>query len=82
MSEPDHSVRFVVSCADAADCAVAFEPLGTVISIGKGESLTVEISGPGTGIFEIAYSEGGVDVWAWSGGDTSAWDKAGNRLSI
>ena len=81
----DHPfVRLLVDLLrDETDsCVVAFEPLGEVATLNRGDAFTVEISGPGDGLVEISYDADGISIGAWSGASTVAWDRAGNRLKI
>ena len=76
------TTRLVLQCFDADACEVAFEPWGTVETLRVGDTFTVEVSGPGDGVVEVACRPGGISLWAWSGADVVAWDKEGKRLSI
>jgi hypothetical protein len=82
MSSREPSVKFTVTCLQAAECNVAFEPEGAVVAIAQGDVLTVEIRGPGTGFPEVSYIPGGISICAWSGADTFAWDKSGKPIAI
>lgn len=82
MRKPDPSVRFIVTCLGAAECIVAFEPEGAIHTLSKGDVFTVEVKGPGSGVIELSYEPGGIIICAWSGGDTFAWDKEGNKLQV
>jgi hypothetical protein len=39
MSSPEPSVKFTVTCLQAAECNVAFEPEGAVVAIAQGDVL-------------------------------------------
>jgi hypothetical protein len=61
---------------------VAFEPWGAVETLRADDAFDVEISGQGDGVVEVAYLLGGISIWAWSGADVVARNKAGIRLNI
>ena len=82
MKTPDKSVRLIVTCLRAAECKVAFEPEGAILTLMSGDVFTVDVKGPGTGVIEVSYWPDGISINAWSGGDTFAWDKAGNKLQV
>jgi hypothetical protein len=75
-------VKLVLSCLDTATCEVAFEPEGALITLEKDHPVTVEIRGPGEGVVEVSFDPKGIRIGAWSGGDTFAWDDAGEPLRI
>jgi hypothetical protein len=76
------TVRLLVHCFEDDSCWVAFEPWGAVETLKADDKFEVELAGPGDGVVEIAYHAGGISIWAWSGADVTARDKAGNRLRI
>jgi hypothetical protein len=83
MSTPDSSVTFKVTCLPSVDqCEVAFEPEGAVVTIRAGESITVEMRGPGSGVPEVCHNPRGITVYPWNGADTFAWDESGKQLQL
>jgi hypothetical protein len=80
--EQPKTTRLLLQCLEGESCEVAFEPWGAVETLRAGDAFDVEISGPGDGLVEIAYWPGGISVWAWSGADAVARNKAGVRLNI
>ena len=74
-------------CLAADTCEVSFEPWGAAHTLRSDDAFTVEISGPGSGVAEVAYSPGWIKVCAWmdDGGEVAemtAWNKAGERLRL
>ena len=82
MSTNDKRVVLVLTCIEADDIAVYFEPEGSEHRLKLGDVFRVEISGPDTGEVEVAHSPKGLSVWAWSGAVTRAWDRAGDELTL
>jgi hypothetical protein len=82
MRKSKNTVRLLVTNFEAAPCTVAFEPEGATVSLPYAEAFTVEIRGPGSGIPEVSYQADGISICAWPGADTTAWNKAGERLDI
>jgi hypothetical protein len=81
VNSQDHSVRLVLTCIAAASCEVRFEPEGATATLVEGEPIEVEVRGPGTGIVEVSYLPDGINIVAWSGADTFAWEmKTGTRI--
>jgi hypothetical protein len=76
------TTRLLLQCFEVDSCEVAFEPWGAVETLRAGDAFAVEIRGPGDGLVEVAYRSGGISVWAWSGAETVARNKAGERLTI
>jgi hypothetical protein len=76
------TTRLLLQCLEGESCEVAFEPWGAVEILRADDAFNVEISGPGDGLVEIAYRPGSISVWAWSGADAVARNKAGVRLNI
>jgi hypothetical protein len=74
--------HLLLQCFEVDSCEVAFEPWGAVEILRGDDAFDVEISGPGDGVVEIAYRPGGISVWAWSGAEAVARNKAGARLNI
>jgi hypothetical protein len=81
------TARLLLQCFDADSCEVSFEPLGSVATLRSNDAFTVEFSGPGDGLVEVAYSPGWIIVCAWidDGGEVAsitATNKAGERLRL
>ena len=80
--EQPKTTRLLLLCLEGESCEVAFEPWGAVETLRADDTFEVEISGPGDGLVEIAYRPGLITVWAWSGADAVARNKAGVRLNM
>lgn len=76
------TTRLLLECLDVDSCQVAFEPWGAVETLRAGDAFAVEIRGPGDGVVEVAYWAGGVSIWAWSGAELVARNKAGEMLPV
>ena len=81
------TARLLIQCTAPDACDVAFEPWGSVEILRPDDAFTVEITGPGDGLVEIALSSDGLSVFAWIDddgtiADMTAWNKAGERLRI
>jgi hypothetical protein len=81
VSQVSKSVRLLLT-ANQDQCNVAFEPEGAVLGLADKDALTVEISGPGTGLLEIMYGRDSLTVCAWEGATTRVWNKAGAELQV
>ena len=46
----------LVTVLEAETCVVAFEPEGATITLNKADAFTVEVSGPGDGVVEVAMT--------------------------
>jgi hypothetical protein len=81
------TTRLLIQCFDPEACEVAFEPWGAVHTLQRGDAFTVEISGSGDGLVEVAYSPGWISVCAWIDDDgtvaeMTARNKAGETLRL
>ena len=78
MGSQDQTVRLLLSnLSDDDFCTVSFEPLGGQVAVGKGEALTVEISGPGNGIVEVSHVSNGLIIGEWEGATTRVMNHLG-----
>jgi hypothetical protein len=75
-------VKLLLQCLEAESCTVQFEAEGATTELKRSDALTVEFRGHGDGVVEVCYHPWGMSLWAWSGADATAWNKAGERLSI
>lgn len=74
------SLSFVVTCF-AEQSIVAFEPVGGYYELHDGDTLDIEMSGPGNGKMEIALlSGGGITIDQWPGSNVTARTKSGEYV--
>ena len=78
----ESTVRLILTCLDADECTVSFEPEGAVVTLERGHKLVVEITGPGEALPEVSYIPDGIVVGAWQGARTAVWDETGAIVEI
>jgi len=76
------TVRLLLTCLEADECSVFFEPEGADITLQRGRKLFVEITGPGQATPEVSYIPSGILVGAWQGARTSVWDETGKEVRV
>lgn len=73
---------FVITCTNASQCRVAFEPDGAVHYLRADDMFEVEIVGSEAGRPEITYVPEGLLIGAWAGAETRVWNKEGAELPV
>jgi hypothetical protein len=74
------TVSLLLTCLNAAQCTVAFEPEGAVHILREGEVFTVELSGPTPGQVEVSFTPGGIVIGAWQGASTRLRNANGDEI--
>jgi hypothetical protein len=70
----------MLTCLDADEVVVSFEPEGMQHTLVRGDYFRVEMVGPDDGDPEISHSPDGLVVGRWTTADLRVWDKAGREL--
>lgn len=76
------TVQIRLTCIDAPQCKVFFEPEGAEVVLSAGDWFNVEISGPPPAITEVSFVPDGIIVTAWRGADTRVRNRAGKDLDV
>ena len=77
----ERTVRLVLTSL-RTDCTVSFEPEGAEHQLPENHHFTVEISGVGSGVVEVAFQPTGIAIVAWDRAQTRAWDREGRALQV
>ena len=79
----DAKITFLVTCLDAPECSVAFEPEGAVHTLLETDEFRVEIE-PGDKVpyIEVGYSSDGLSIVEASDATVRAWNRAGRELRL
>jgi hypothetical protein len=80
MPEDQKRVLLTLTCLDAPEVVVSFEPEGAQHTLRRDDWFKVEIVGPDRGDAELSYVTDGLIIGAWSGAKTRVWNKAGDEL--
>jgi hypothetical protein len=73
-------IVLTLTCLDAPEVVVWFEPEGAQHTLVRGDHFRVEMVGPDDGDPEISHSPDGLSVSRWSTADLRVWNKAGDEL--
>ena len=77
-----HEVQLTVQPAGEQSMTVNLEPTGMQYRLHPGDSIRVVVTGPGSGIVDVAHDADTLVVCTWAGGLMSAFDAAGNELQV
>jgi hypothetical protein len=72
-------IVLTLTCIDAPEVMVSFEPEGATHVLARGDQFRVEMVGPDDGDPEISHSPGWLTVVRWTTADLRVWNKAGEE---
>jgi hypothetical protein len=80
---PKPKISFIVTCLEAAECSVSFEPEGAMHTLREDDEFRVDIiPGDSDPYIEIAYSPRGLSILEASDATVHVRDRAGVDLPL